>query len=49
MNDKSYEPIPLPDRMDLGEGAMRDRANRYLDHIRRRHSVRIPIGRCQET
>ncbi len=37
---QDYEPIPLPDRQDLPEADMRQRAEDYYHHIKRRHSVR---------
>ncbi|MEM7707235.1 MAG: nitroreductase family protein [Pseudomonadota bacterium] len=40
MSKLDYEPIPLPDRFDFSESEMRDRVSRYLNHIRKRHSVR---------
>lgn len=36
----SYEPLPLPDRVQLDESASLAAAERFLDYMRRRHSVR---------
>ena len=36
----TYEPIPLPDRMDLPDAEMIARAEAFHDEIRRRHTVR---------
>lgn len=36
----AYTPVPLPDRADYSDAEMRDRAKAFLDHIRRRHTVR---------
>jgi iodotyrosine deiodinase len=37
---EDYQPIPLPDRMDLSDDEMRQRVEAYYDLIRRRHTVR---------
>lgn len=36
----SYEPLPLPDRVQLDETASLAAAERFLDYMRKRHSVR---------
>lgn len=36
----SFEPIPLPDRMDLTDDEMMSRANAFYDQMKRRHTVR---------
>jgi nitroreductase len=36
----SYEPLPLPDRADMDDSAMRHAADGFLALMRRRHSVR---------
>lgn len=35
-----YEPLVLPDRMDFTPDQSRDAAQAFLDHMRRRHTVR---------
>jgi nitroreductase len=35
-----YEPLPLPDRADLSDAQMLERADAALDRMRRRHTVR---------
>ncbi|MGB5869779.1 MAG: nitroreductase family protein [Albidovulum sp.] len=36
----AYEPLPLPDRVDLSDKASLEAAERFLAHMRKRHSVR---------
>ncbi len=36
----SFEPVPLPDRMDLTDHEMITQANAFYDQIKRRHTVR---------
>lgn len=36
----NYQPVPLPDWVDYSEQEMRERAEAYLQRVRRRHSVR---------
>ena len=36
----NYEPLPLPDRQDLTDEAMRAAAELFYDRMRRRHTVR---------
>ncbi len=36
----NYEPLPLPDRQDLSDEAMRAAAELFYDRMRRRHTVR---------
>ena len=35
-----YEPLPLPDRVQLAPEQALDAAQRFLDYMRKRHSVR---------
>ena len=36
----SYQPLPLPDRVQLDEGASLTAAETFLAYMRKRHSVR---------
>ena len=35
-----YKPLKLPDRADFGDEEMLIRANKFYEHMRKRHSVR---------
>lgn len=36
----SYRPLPLPDRLDYSDAASASGARNFLDHMRKRHTVR---------
>ncbi|MDF1855183.1 nitroreductase family protein [Pseudooceanicola sp.] len=36
----SYEPVPLPDRRDLSDSEMAEKAAEFFDLMKRRHSIR---------
>ena len=40
LGEVSYEPLPLPDRVQVGARAAQDQADRFLAYMRKRHSVR---------
>lgn len=39
-SDLTYRPLPLPDRFDYDDDRMLQEAERFLAHVRRRHTVR---------